>query len=335
MAEEVQSETGTSGSAVEAGNYDASAIQVLEGLEAVRKRPGMYIGSTGERGLHHLIWEVVDNSVDESLAGHCDKIILTLQADGGIRVENNGRGIPTDPHPKFKKSGVEIALTMLHAGGKFGGGGYKVSGGLHGVGISVVNALSSKLYTEIKRDGYRWTQSFSLGDPDGPLERHEATDETGTTQVFYASNDIFETTDYSYDTLKTRFREMAFLNKGLEIRLKDEREHEAPTDDTDLDHVEREVMFRFDGGLVDYVNHINTGAKAPIHAGVIAVEREDDGAGLSVEIAMQWNTSFSESVHTFANTINTHEGGTHEEGFRAALTGTVNNFAEANNLIKK
>jgi DNA gyrase subunit B len=324
-----------SSGAVDPGSYDASNIQVLEGLEAVRKRPGMYIGSTGERGLHHLVYETVDNSVDEALAGYASHIEVILQADGGVKVVDNGRGIPVDEHPIEKIPAVTLVMTSLHAGGKFGGGGYKVSGGLHGVGISVVNALSSKLYTEIKRDGYRWTQSFSLGEPDGPLERHEKTDETGTTQVFYASSDIFETTEYSYDTLKTRFREMAFLNKGLEIRLKDEREHLASVDDTDLDHVEREVTFRFDGGLVDYVNHINIGSKAPIHAGVIAVEREDDGAGLSVEIAMQWNASFSESVHTFANTINTHEGGTHEEGFRAALTSTVNNFAEANNLIKK
>jgi len=317
-------------------SYDASNIQVLEGLEAVRKRPGMYIGSTGERGLHHLVYETVDNSVDEALAGHATHIEVTLQADGGVRVVDDGRGIPVDEHPIEKIPAVTLVMTSLHAGGKFGGGGYKVSGGLHGVGISVVNALSSKLYTEVKRDGFRWTQSYTYGEPDGPLERHEATDETGTTQTFYASVDIFETTDYSYDTLKTRFREMAFLNKGLEIRLKDDRDHDqAPADEVDLDHVEREVTFRFDGGLVDYVNHINTGSKTPIHSGVIAVEREDDGAGMSVEIAMQWNQSFSESVHTFANTINTHEGGTHEEGFRAALTSTVNNFAETNNLIKK
>ena len=324
--------------APEDNSYDASNIQVLEGLEAVRKRPGMYIGSTGERGLHHLVYETVDNSVDEALAGHATHIEVTLQADGGVRVVDDGRGIPVDEHPVEKIPAVTLVMTSLHAGGKFGGGGYKVSGGLHGVGISVVNALSSKLFTEVRRDGYRWTQSFTYGEPDGPLERHEKSDETGTTQVFYASDDIFETTDYSYDTLKNRFREMAFLNKGLEIRLKDDRSH---PEDTVLDgggvvdDIEREVMFRFDGGLVDYVDHINIGAKSPIHSGIISLEREDEDNGLSLEIAMQWNNSFSESVHTFANTINTHEGGTHEEGFRAALTNTVNNFAEAQNLIKK
>ncbi|HJR90027.1 MAG TPA: DNA topoisomerase (ATP-hydrolyzing) subunit B [Aeromicrobium sp.] len=319
-------------------SYDASNIQVLEGLEAVRKRPGMYIGSTGERGLHHLVYEVVDNSVDEALAGHASHIAVTLQADGGVKVVDDGRGIPVDEHPIEKIPAVTLVMTSLHAGGKFGGGGYKVSGGLHGVGISVVNALSAKLYTEVKRDGYRWTQSFSYGEPDGPLERHEKTDETGTTQVFYASEDIFETTDYDYETLKTRFREMAFLNKGMEIRLKDDRDHPEDAvleEGGTVDEVEREVAFRFDGGLVDYVDHINVGAKSPIHSGIISLERDDEANGLSLEIAMQWNNSFSESVHTFANTINTHEGGTHEEGFRAALTNTVNNFAEAQNLIKK
>ena len=326
--------TGTAeGLPEEAQSYDASNIQLLEGLEAVRKRPGMYIGSTGERGLHHLVYEVVDNSVDEALAGHASHIEVILQADGGVKVVDNGRGIPVDEHAIEKIPAVTLVMTSLHAGGKFGGGGYKVSGGLHGVGISVVNALSSKLYTEVRRDGHRWTQSFTYGEPDGPLERHEATDETGTTQVFYASEDIFETTDYSYDTLKTRFREMAFLNKGLEIHLRDEREH--PEDAEGVEDVEREVKFRFDNGLVDYVDHINVGAKSPLHSGVISLERDDEQQGLSLEIAMQWNNSFTESVHLFANTINTHEGGAHEEGFRAALTNTVNNFAEAQNLIKK
>jgi DNA gyrase subunit B len=335
-ATDLSPDSGPSGPDVGSGDplsYDASNIQVLEGLEAVRKRPGMYIGSTGERGLHHLVYEVVDNSVDEALAGHATHIAVTLQADGGVKVVDDGRGIPVDEHAIEKIPAVQLVMTSLHAGGKFGGGGYKVSGGLHGVGISVVNALSEKLYTEVKRDGYRWTQSYTFGEPDGPLEQHEATDETGTTQVFYASPDIFETTHYSYDTLKTRFREMAFLNKGLEIHLKDERQH--PEDAEGVENVEREVQFRFDGGLVDYVDHINVGAKTPIHSGIISLEREDEENGLSLELAMQWNNSFSESVHTFANTINTHEGGTHEEGFRAALTNTVNNFAEANNLIKK
>lgn len=326
--------TSTSGldSAVES-TYDASNIQVLEGLEAVRKRPGMYIGSTGERGLHHLVYEVVDNSVDEALAGYATHIEVTLQPDGGVRVVDDGRGIPVDEHPIEKIPAVTLVLTSLHAGGKFGGGGYKVSGGLHGVGVSVVNALSTLLTIEVKRDGYRWTQSYEYGVPTGPLERHEATTETGTSNTFYASADIFETTTYSYDTLKTRFREMAFLNKGLEIVLIDERDH-GDGDDPDAE-TERRVEFRYDRGLVDYVDHINTGAKTPIHRDIISIEREDEAAGLSVELAMQWNASFAESVHTFANTINTHEGGTHEEGFRAALTTTVNRFAEANNLIKK
>ncbi len=314
--------------------YDASDIQLLEGLEAVRKRPGMYIGSTGERGLHHLVYEVVDNSVDEALAGYASHIEVTLQADGGVRVVDNGRGIPVDEHAGEKMPAVTLVLTSLHAGGKFGGGGYKVSGGLHGVGVSVVNALSSRLHVEIKRDGYRWTQSFTYGEPDAPLERHEKTKDTGTTTTFYASDTLFETTNYSYETLKTRFREMAFLNKGLELVLRDERDHH--TDDSEgVDDVEREVRFRYDGGLVDYVDHINSGSKTPLHREVIALEREAVGDGMSLEIAMQWNVSYAESVHTFANTINTHEGGTHEEGFRIALTRTVNRFAELQGLIKK
>ncbi|MGA9100771.1 ATP-binding protein, partial [Aeromicrobium sp.] len=319
------------------GSYDAQDITVLEGLEAVRKRPGMYIGSTGVRGLHHLVYEVVDNSVDEALAGHASHIEVTLQPDGGVRVVDDGRGIPVDEHPVEKIPAVTLVLTSLHAGGKFGGGGYKVSGGLHGVGVSVVNALSSRLDVDIRRDGYRWTQSFTYGVPDAPLERHEKTKDTGTTTTFYASDTIFETTDYSYETLKTRFREMAFLNKGLELVLKDEREHpaDAPKDGTDIDQIEREVSFRYDGGLVDYVDHINSGAKTPLHREVIALEREAVGDGMSLEIAMQWNVTYAESVHTFANTINTHEGGTHEEGFRTALTRTVNRFAELQGLIKK
>jgi DNA gyrase subunit B len=317
--------------------YDASNIQVLEGLEAVRKRPGMYIGSTGERGLHHLVYEVVDNSVDEALAGYASHIAVTLQADGGVRVVDDGRGIPVDEHPTEKMPAVTLVLTSLHAGGKFGGGGYKVSGGLHGVGVSVVNALSTKLHVEVKRDGYRWTQSFTYGVPDAPLERHEATDETGTTTTFYASEDIFETVVYSYETLKTRFREMAFLNKGLELVLHDDRveAQDASEGDTAVDAVERDARFRYDKGLVDYVEHINVGSKSPIHRDVISIDSEDETKGLSLEIAMQWNDSFVESVHTFANTINTHEGGTHEEGFRAALTTTVNKFATTQGLIKK
>jgi DNA gyrase subunit B len=317
--------------------YDASDIQVLEGLEAVRKRPGMYIGSTGERGLHHLVYEVVDNSVDEALAGYASHISVTLQADGGVKVVDDGRGIPVAEHPTEKIPAVTLVLTSLHAGGKFGGGGYKVSGGLHGVGVSVVNALSSKLEVEVKRDGYRWTQSFTYGEPDAPLKRNEKTTETGTTTTFYASDTIFETTTYSYETLKSRFREMAFLNKGLELILRDDRDAvvEAAESDSAIDEVERDARFRFDKGLIDYVEHINVGSKAPIHRDIIALEAEDEAKGLSLEIAMQWNDSFIESVHTFANTINTHEGGTHEEGFRAALTTTVNKFATTQGLIKK
>ncbi len=303
----------------------------------MRKRPGMYIGSTGERGLHHLVYEVVDNSVDEALAGHASHIDVTLLADGGVRVVDDGRGIPVDMHATEKIPAVTLVLTSLHAGGKFGGGGYKVSGGLHGVGVSVVNALSTKLYVEVRRDGYVWTQSFTYGDPDAPLERGAATDETGTTTTFYASEDIFDSVLYSYETLKTRFREMAFLNKGLELVLRDEREAamEAAEGDTALDAIERSARFKFENGLIDYVDHINVGSKSPIHTGIIAFESEDESRGLSLEVAMQWNESFSESVHTFANTINTHEGGTHEEGFRAALTSTVNKFATTQGLIKK
>lgn len=317
-------------------SYDASNIQVLEGLEAVRKRPGMYIGSTGERGLHHCVYEVVDNSVDEALAGYASAITVVLQADGGVRVIDDGRGIPVDEHPVEKIPAVTLVLTSLHAGGKFGGGGYKVSGGLHGVGVSVVNALASKLYVEVKRDGFIWNQSFTYGEPDGPLEKGAATEESGTQVTYYPSDEIFETVNHDFDTLKTRFREMAFLNKGLEITLRDERNGvEDPEEEGVLDEIESEVTFRYDEGLVDYVKHINIGSRTPIHSEIISFEREDDEAGLSLEIAMQWNAGFSESVHTFANTINTHEGGTHEEGFRAALTSTVNRFAEANNLIKK
>ncbi|CAN5223430.1 DNA topoisomerase (ATP-hydrolyzing) subunit B [soil metagenome] len=332
-------------------SYDASNIQVLEGLEAVRKRPGMYIGSTGERGLHHLVYEVVDNSVDEALAGYCSTIDITLLADGGVRVIDDGRGIPVDEHPIEKIPAVTLVLTSLHAGGKFGGGGYKVSGGLHGVGVSVVNALSTRLYVEVRRDGYRWTQSFTYGVPDAELVRNEATDETGTTTTFYASEDIFETTTYSYETLVTRFREMAFLNKGLELVIRDERarteeEEAAAIDPLAIEAADesntavqstssRERRFRYDNGLVDYVNHINVRGKSPIHRDVIAIDVENEKSGLSLELAMQWNESYTESVHTFANTINTHEGGTHEEGFRAALTNTVNRFAEKEGLIKK
>jgi DNA gyrase subunit B len=332
--------------------YDASAIQVLEGLDAVRKRPGMYIGSTGERGLHHLVYEVVDNSVDEALAGHCDRITITLLADGGVKVEDNGRGIPVDLHEGEQVPAVTVVMTVLHAGGKFGGGGYKVSGGLHGVGVSVVNALSSRLHVDIKRDGHRWSQWFSNGVPDGPLQQHEATDETGTTTTFWASPDVFETTTYSFETLTSRFREMAFLNKGLEIVVRDERtlaedaaeavddatvpaEHDGKPDAvTEAPEGGIERRFKYDGGLIDYVEHLNR-SKDPVHRSVISFESENADSGMSLEIAMQWNAGFNESVHTFANTINTHEGGTHEEGFRSALTSLVNGWGEEWGMIKK
>ena len=332
--------------------YDASAITVLEGLDAVRKRPGMYIGSTGERGLRQLVYEVVDNAVDEALAGHCDRIVVVLQPDGGVRVSDNGRGIPVDMHEIEQKPALTVVMTVLHTGGKFGGGGYKVSGGLHGVGVSVVNALSSRLDIEVRRDGYRWSQSFEYGVPTGELQRHEPTDDHGTTITFWASEDIFEETHHSFETITTRFREMAFLNKGLEIVVRDERPEyseglaEAIGDDVVVDPVDAEDdlevsarggierRFKYDGGLVDYVTHLNS-TKDPAHRSVIAFEADNHDAGMSLEVAMQWNTGYTESVHTFANTINTHEGGTHEEGFRSALTTLVNNAGEAFSLIKK
>lgn len=321
---------------VAAGNYDASAITVLEGLEAVRKRPGMYIGSTGERGLHHLVYEVVDNAVDEALAGYCDSILVELLDGGGIRVVDNGRGIPVQEHPKEKVSALTVALTMLHAGGKFGDGGYKVSGGLHGVGVSVVNALSDSLIVDVRREGYHWQQSFHLGDPIAPLERLEEAGDTGTTVTFYASPTIFETTTYSYDTLATRFREMAFLNKGLKITIADRRVAALDTDDEDAvaDIKARDQTFQYADGLIDYVKYL-IGSKEIINSTVIAIDASAPEQQMSLEVAMQWNSSFTESVHTFANTINTHEGGTHEEGFRAALTNTVNKWGETWGMIKK
>ncbi|MCW2771996.1 MAG: gyrase subunit [Nocardioides sp.] len=340
-------------------DYDASAIQVLEGLEAVRKRPGMYIGSTGERGLHHLIWEIVDNAVDESLAGYADRIVVTLTADGAVRVEDNGRGIPTDTAPGQEMPAVTMALTMLHAGGKFGGGGYKVSGGLHGVGVSVVNALSSHLIVEVKNRGHLWRQSFTHGVPDGELEQvrpMEPGEQTGTTVTYWASPDTFETTTYSLETITARLREMAFLNKGLQIVLRDERPAadeiaDAVEDDTVSEEVDGaradsikrgqtgglEQVFKYDRGLVDYVEYLNR-SKLKANPTVISFEAETPDSvenHMSLEVAMQWNTSFSESVHTFANTINTHEGGTHEEGFRAALTGLVNTWGFEWGLMKK
>ncbi|HET9656156.1 MAG TPA: DNA topoisomerase (ATP-hydrolyzing) subunit B [Kineosporiaceae bacterium] len=313
------------------GGYDASNITVLEGLEAVRKRPGMYIGSTGERGLHHLVYEVVDNSVDEALAGYCTAIEVTLLPDGGVRVVDDGRGIPVDIVPSEGKPAVEVVLTILHAGGKFGGGGYAVSGGLHGVGVSVVNALSTKLAVEVRLHGRVWRQNYTLGVPDAPLAEGEATDQTGTTVTFWPSADIFETTVFDFETLRSRFQQYAFLNKGLQITLVDER-----TDHADEDGTAPAVTFRYDGGLVDYVKHLNGSKKSdPVHPEVIDFEFEDVERKLSVEIAMQWTTAYSESVHTYANTINTHEGGTHEEGFRAAMTTLVNRYAREKGILKE
>ncbi len=308
--------------------YDASAIQVLEGLDAVRKRPGMYIGSTGERGLHHLVYEVVDNAVDEALAGFCDKIVVTLLPDGGVRVVDNGRGIPVDIVESEGKPAVTVVLTVLHAGGKFGGGGYKVSGGLHGVGVSVVNALSSRLQVDVRKNEKIYTQSFTIGVPDADLAEVGTSDSNGTTITFWPSPDVFETTTYSYETLTTRFREYAFLNKGLELVIRDER----PDHTEDGNPVEQ--SFKYEDGLVDYVKYL-TGIRETVHRDVIAFEAAHADDSLSLEVAMQWSGSYQESVHTFANTINTHEGGTHEEGFRAALTSLVNSFAEDQGMIKK
>jgi DNA gyrase subunit B len=328
-------------------HYDASDITVLEGLEAVRKRPGMYIGSTGPRGLHHLITEVVDNSVDEALAGYCTHIEITLQADGGVRVDDNGRGIPVDIHPTEGKPTVEVVMTILHAGGKFGGGGYAVSGGLHGVGISVVNALSTRVETTVKRQGFAWRQSFADGGkPVGELRKGEATEETGTTQIFYADGSIFESTEYDFETLRARFQQYAFLNKGLRITLTDERVPEetgeelaSDEESADAEPKHRQVVYQYDDGLIDYVKYLNSSKKAEvINPEVIAFESENkdlNGRSIALELAMQWTTAYSESVHTYANTINTHEGGTHEEGFRAAMTSLINRYAREKNIIKE
>ncbi|MCR2794230.1 DNA topoisomerase (ATP-hydrolyzing) subunit B [Microbacterium sp. zg.Y625] len=320
--------------------YGADEIQVLEGLEAVRKRPGMYIGSTGERGLHHLVYEIVDNSVDEALAGYCDTIRVTILPDGGIRVVDNGRGIPVDIHRTEGKSTVEVVLTVLHAGGKFGGGGYAVSGGLHGVGSSVVNALSSRLEVEVKRQGHAWRQSYRDGGvPQAPLAQAEETSETGTMIEFWPDDTIFESVHFDYDTLRTRFQQTAFLNKGLRITLTDERPDSVYMvdlpDGTAVEHQPHDD-FHYERGLVDYVEYLNKVRKAEVvNDEIIEIESEDRVRHIALELAMQWTTSYTENVYTFANTINTHEGGTHEEGFRAALTTLVNRYARANNMLKE
>ncbi|MEV0946986.1 DNA topoisomerase (ATP-hydrolyzing) subunit B [Rhodococcus sp. NPDC049939] len=331
-------------------DYGASSITVLEGLEAVRKRPGMYIGSTGERGLHHLIWEVVDNSVDEAMAGHASKVEITLLEDGGVQVVDDGRGIPVGMHASGIPT-VEVVLTQLHAGGKFDSDSYAVSGGLHGVGISVVNALSSRLEVDIMRDGYRWNQTYVDSKP-GELTKGDATKETGTTVRFWSDPNVFETTVYNFETVARRLQEMAFLNKGLTITLTDERVSEAEVTEDVVSQVadapktaedesaEAEApvvpkvktrVYHYPGGLEDYVRHINR-TKQPIHNSVVSFTAK--GTGHELEVAMQWNSGYSESVHTFANTINTHEGGTHEEGFRSALTATVNKYALDKKLLK-
>jgi DNA gyrase subunit B len=319
-------------------DYDARSIQVLEGLEAVRKRPGMYIGSTGERGLHHLVYEVVDNSVDEALAGFATNVEVTLLADGGVRVRDDGRGIPVDEHPIEKRPALEVVLTTLHAGGKFDGKSYAVSGGLHGVGLSVVNALSVKLEVEVRKDGYVWTQTYAGGAPVAPLHRGEPTTETGTTTMFWPDGGIFETTEWSFETLSRRFQETAFLNRGLRISFTDERPAKAAIDDAEVLVAQepsgkaRTVVYQYPDGITDFVRYLNA-TKEPVHPTII--EFSDEGPGMSVEIAMQWTAAYSESVHTFANVINTAEGGTHEEGFRAALTTVVNKYARDQKLLKE
>ncbi len=338
----------TTGTNVDNGaeGYGASDITVLEGLEAVRKRPGMYIGSTGERGLHHLVYEVVDNSVDEALAGYADHIDVTILADGGIRVADNGRGIPVDIHPTEGKPTVEVVMTILHAGGKFGGGGYAVSGGLHGVGISVVNALSTRVDTEVRRQGHAWRMSFANGGtPITALVKGEETEETGTTQTFYPDPAIFDTVEFSFETLRNRFQQMAFLNKGLRITLTDERpwaidegdeitgDEAGSSDDPVLGH--RKVTYCYEHGLRDYVEYLDSTKKADvINSEIIDFECENDEGTMSLEIAMQWTTAYSSSVHTYANTINTTEGGMHEDGFRTALTSVINRYGRDKGILK-
>jgi DNA gyrase subunit B len=301
-------------------SYTAESITVLEGLEAVRKRPGMYIGSTGARGLHHLVYEVVDNAVDEALAGYCTRIDITLTADGGVRVVDDGRGIPVDEHPVEHRPALEVVMTTLHAGGKFGGDSYAVSGGLHGVGVSVVNALSKRLDVEVVRDGGRYRQSYERGLPTAPLERVGKARGHGSTVAFWPDPDIFEEIDFRFETLSNRMREMAFLNAGLRITLTDERDDQ------------KSEVYEYAGGIRDFVAHINA-SKEPVHPQIIYFEGQANSH--FVEVAMQWNSSYNDAVSTFANTINTHEGGTHEEGFRAALTSTINRYARNSALLKE
>ncbi|MCT1829588.1 DNA topoisomerase (ATP-hydrolyzing) subunit B [Brevibacterium luteolum] len=322
--------------------YDAGDITVLEGLEAVRKRPGMYIGSTSERGLHHLVYEIVDNSVDEALAGYCDHIEVVIRADGSVQVTDNGRGIPVAMHPTEGIPTLQVVLTILHAGGKFGGGGYAVSGGLHGVGSSVVNALSERLDAEVHRDGHVWRQDYRRGVPTGEVTKGEETDRTGTIITFWPDAEIFDTTEFTFEVLRSRFQQMAFLNKGLKISLTDERSEEIDDDDVQLEAEDtaevkpRSVTYLYANGLLDYVEHLTATKKTEtVHDDVIAFEAEDTEQQIALEVAMQWTSSYAESVHTYANTINTHEGGTHEEGFRTALTSLINSYAREQKLLRE
>ncbi|GAA1366241.1 DNA topoisomerase (ATP-hydrolyzing) subunit B [Brevibacterium luteolum] len=322
--------------------YDAGDITVLEGLEAVRKRPGMYIGSTSERGLHHLVYEIVDNSVDEALAGYCDHIEVVIRADGSVQVTDNGRGIPVAMHPTEGIPTLQVVLTILHAGGKFGGGGYAVSGGLHGVGSSVVNALSERLDAEVHRDGHVWRQDYRRGVPTGEVTKGEETDRTGTIITFWPDAEIFDTTEFTFEVLRSRFQQMAFLNKGLKISLTDERSEEIDDDDVQLEAEDtaevkpRSVTYLYANGLLDYVEHLTATKKTEtVHDDVIAFEAEDTEQQIALEVAMQWTSSYAESVHTYANTINTHEGGTHEEGFRTALTSLINAYAREQKLLRE
>ncbi len=326
-------------------HYDASDLRVLEGLEAVRIRPGMYIGSTGPRGLHHLVYEIVDNSVDEALAGYASHIEVTILPDNAIRVVDDGRGIPVDEVPGEGVSGVETVMTKLHAGGKFGGGGYAVSGGLHGVGISVVNALSTRVEIEVRRQGFHWTQTYVNQHPTAPLAKGEPMAEgesTGTSVTFWPDGTIFETTVYDFETLRSRFQQMAFLNKGLKISLTDLRKPDEAGDEvagdseSSSEEKHRSVSYQYEHGIKDYVDYLVKSRKAvPVEPDVIDFEAEDLEIGISAEIAMQWTVAYSEAVHTFANTISTTEGGTHEEGFRAALTTLVNRYAREKNILKE
>lgn len=307
------------GMSVNHNTYDESQIQVLEGLEAVRKRPGMYIGSTSAKGLHHLVWEVVDNSIDEALAGYCTKIEVTVHEDNSITVVDNGRGIPVGIQEKMKRPAVEVVMTVLHAGGKFGGEGYKVSGGLHGVGVSVVNALSTSLVVTVKRDGHIHQQEYRRGVPQADLEIIGDTEETGTTIRFQPDPEVFtETTEYDYDTLLSRIRELAFLNKGIQMVLTDERTGQSET-------------FKYDGGIKEFVEYLNRN-REKMHEQPIYVEGSKDY--ITCEVALQYNDSYTENIYSFANNIHTHEGGTHESGFKSALTRIINDYARKMNLMK-